>query len=199
MTFLDQDINKIINKANESDKKTIKAYLTMLKNPKSVGEFMDKFKKAVNDNTSKQMLGFKIIERSNEPRFFSYVLDTIKDLDNNIQVQTAFKSLKILPEDINIINKYLSTIIKLIDKIRDREVIYHGVCLLYRAEKKHPSLKETIKNYNITLTEEEGHKLLRKFDIQEKWATKNHRGKTKPGYIQSMDDFVSFSQNFITY
>ncbi|MTI70628.1 MAG: hypothetical protein FH751_10305 [Firmicutes bacterium] len=199
MSFLDQDINIIINKANESDKKTIKAYLTMLKNPKSVGEFINIFKKAVNKNTSKQMLGFKIIERSNEPNFFPYVLDTIKDLDNNIQVQTAFKSLRILPKDIENINKYIPTIIKLIDKIRDREVIYHGVCLLYRAVKKHPNLKETIKSYNITLTEDEGHKLLRRFDIQEKWATKNHRGKTKPGYIQSMDDFISFSQNFISY
>ncbi|RKD29032.1 hypothetical protein [Thermohalobacter berrensis] len=139
--FLEKEIEIILQNARSIHKKPIEAYLRMLGNPKTVGEFLEILSNSVKENSSKQTICFKIIERSNIGDFFPYVIDIIRDSRNNIQVQTTFKSLRVLPDDIKTLKEYMSIIIDLMKNNVDTEVIYHGVCLIYRIIKKISSVR----------------------------------------------------------
>jgi hypothetical protein len=129
--------------------------------------------------------------------FFTFLLDTIKNSNNNIQIQFIFKSIINLLDEISTVKNYIPVISSIIQNNIDTEVIYHGSCLLYRIENKYPDLSEEIENIKVVLDSNSFQRLLKKFEIMDKWETANHRGKVKPGYLLTQEDFVNYSIKFL--
>ncbi|SNS12234.1 hypothetical protein SAMN05446037_1004178 [Anaerovirgula multivorans] len=197
--FLEKEMGELINQADKIDHKTLMAYNKMIGNPKKVGEFIKIFQEAIEKGTSSQTICFKIIEKVRAKNFFSFVMDTVKNSTNVIQIQTIFKSTVALPDEVEVVREYIPIIADMMKRNIDTEVIYHGVCLFYRIITKYPELHEELEKINLTLNHDNLQSLLRKFDILDKWETEGHRGKSKPGYFQDKTLFINFAMKFIKF
>lgn len=195
--FLNKNLDDLFEECHEMDKKALYLYKRTIGNPSTVGEFVDKFNECINKKGSGIMTYFKIIEKMQRKEFFTFLLDTIKNSNNNIQIQFIFKSITNLPDEVLTIKNYIPVISNIMQNNIDTEVIYHGSCLLYRIENKHPHLSEEIENTKVVLDPDSFNNLLKKFEILDKWETANHRGKTKPGYLLTQEDFVNYSMKFL--
>ncbi|AKL96845.1 hypothetical protein CACET_c34020 [Clostridium aceticum] len=197
--FLEQEMESIIMKADAMDQKTLKAYMQMIGKPKTVEEFLKSLQQAIEKGTSQQMIYLKIIEKIRSKALFPFVMDIVKNITNPIQVQTIFKSTVALPDEADRVEEYIPVILDAIKRNVDTEVIYHGVCLIYRTIKKYPQLEEIVQQNKLILEYKELEKIIKKFDILEKWETEGHRGKSKPGYLLKQEDFVNFTLQFIKF
>jgi len=197
--FLDKEMASLIEKVDKVDQKPLSAYIKMIGSPKNVREFLQTFDKSIKEGRSSQTICFKLIEKINDQEFFSCVFDIVGKTENSVQAQTLFKVITAIPDDIKIVENYMEMITNLIKNINDTEVLYHGVCLIYRIVTKHPELAQKLEEEPIVLSKKSLDGIINKFDILDKWQTKNHRGKTKPGYFATQDDFINFSMNFIKF
>lgn len=77
--------------------------------------------------------------------------------------------------------------------------MYHGVCLLYRIISKYPELELDLESNYIILGKEDLDICIKRFEVLYMWQTKEHRGKTKPGYIDSIEEFMDFTLKFIKF
>ncbi len=197
--FLEKEMETIISDVYEMDKKPLKAYLLMLGRPKTVKDFLELFKKALDEGTSQQTICFKIIEKVRSEDFFPFLMGAVKDTSNHIQAQTAFKSTVMIPDDVEMVKSYIPVILKVMERNIETEVIYHGVCLIYRIITKFPELEEDINKQCIVLSYDEMNKIMKKFDILDKWQTEGHRGKSKPGFLDKQEPFMDFALKFIKF
>ncbi|AOY74904.1 hypothetical protein [Clostridium formicaceticum] len=197
--FLEQEMESVITEADAMDQKTLKTYMQMIGKPKTVEEFLKNLQQVIEKGSSQQMIYLKIIEKIRSKAFFPFIMDIVKNITNPIQVQTIFKSTTALPDEADRVEEYIPVILDAIKRNVDTEVIYHGVCLIYRIIKKYPKLEETVQENKLILDYEELEKIIKKFDILEKWETEGHRGKSKPGYLSKQEDFVNFALEFIRF
>ncbi|ABR47109.1 hypothetical protein Amet_0887 [Alkaliphilus metalliredigens QYMF] len=193
------EMQNLIDQAQEVDKKTLQVYTRMIGNPRNLEEFFHNFQGAVEKNNNEQMIYFKIIEKLRNKQLFPFVMETIRNSKNPMQVQTAFKSTVALPEDIEVVRENITTIIEIMKNNIETEAIYHGACLLYRIVTKYPELEEKLQESNLILTYQDLQRLLKKFDVLDKWETEGHRGKSKPGYFKNQEMFMDFALTFIKF
>lgn len=197
--FLKKEISSLIEKVDTVDQKPLNAYIKMIGNPKNVEEFLEIFRQSIEKGKSSQTICFKIIEKFKSKEFFTFVLDAVKETQNSIQAQTALKSTVAIPDDIKIVEEYIKVIMDLIKNIADTEVLYHGVCLIYRIVTRHPELEKKLEETHLILRHEDLEGIIKKFDILDKWQTEGHRGKSKPGYFQEQTAFINFAMKFIKF
>ena len=197
--YIIKPMSELINNANQVDRIPLSSFNKMIGNPEKVEDFLEIFFTAVNQNTSKQTICFKMIEKFASPEFYSEVIKILSGKCNNIQTQTIFKSTVAIPNDIGIVRESIPIITSKIREVFDAEVMYHGVCLLYRIISKYPELEVDLESNYITFGKEELDICMKRFEILYMWQTKEHRGKTKPGYIDSIEEFMDFTLKFIKF
>lgn len=197
--YIIKPMNELISNANHIDRIPLLSFNKMIGNPEKVADFLEIFFTAVNQNTSKQTICFKMIEKFASPEFYSEVIKILSGKCNNIQTQTIFKSTVAIPNDIGIVRESIPIITSKIREVFDAEVMYHGVCLLYRIISKYPELEVDLESNYITFGKEELDICMKRFEILYMWQTKEHRGKTKPGYIDSIGEFMDFTLKFIKF
>ena len=197
--YIIKPMSELIYNANQVDRIPLSSFNKMIGNPEKVEDFLEIFFTAVNQNTSKQTICFKMIEKFASPEFYSEVIKILSGKCNNIQTQTIFKSTVAIPNDIGIVRESIPIITSKIREVFDAEVMYHGVCLLYRIISKYPELEVDLESNYITFGKEELDICMKRFEILYMWQTKEHRGKTKPGYIDSIEEFMDFTLKFIKF
>ncbi len=197
--YIIKPISELILNVNEMDRKPLLSFNKMIGSPERVENFLEIFFTAVEQNTSKQTICFKMIEKFASPEFYSEVIKILSGNCNNIQVQTIFKSTVAIPDDIELVKKSIPIITRKIREVFDPEVMYHGVCLLYRLISKFPELEYVLESNYIMLGKEELDACIKRFEILYMWQTKEHRGKAKPGYIDNLEEFMDFSLRFIKF
>ena len=197
--YIIKPMSNLISNANQVDRIPLLSFNKMIGNPEKVEDFLEIFFTAVNQNTSKQTICFKMIEKFASPEFYSEVIKILSGKCNNIQTQTIFKSTVAIPNDIGIVRESIPIITSKIREVFDAEVMYHGVCLLYRIISKYPELEVDLESNYITFGKEELDICMKRFEILYMWQTKEHRGKTKPGYIDSIEEFMDFTLKFIKF
>lgn len=197
--YIIKPMSELISNANQVDRIPLSSFNKMIGNPEKVEDFLEIFFTAVNQNTSKQTICFKMIEKFASPEFYSEVIKILSGKCNNIQTQTIFKSTVAIPNDIGIVRESIPIITSKIREVFDAEVMYHGVCLLYRIISKYPELEVDLESNYITFGKEELDICMKRFEILYMWQTKEHRGKTKPGYIDSIEEFMDFTLKFIKF
>lgn len=197
--FLEEEINGLIPKADPVDHKMLEVYVKMIGSPQKVGDFFHVFQKALKKGNTLQIICFKIIEKIRSEKFFSLVLEEIKASENPIQVHTAFKSTIAIPDDLEIVDKYLEIIIDLMKRNSNAEVLYHGVCLIYRIVTKHPTIELKLQKNPLLLEYQALQGILRMFDMLDKWETEGHIGRSKPGYFKDKTAFIDFAMKFIKF
>ena len=197
--YIIKPMSELINNANQVDRIPLSSFNKMIGNPEKVEDFLEIFFTAVNQNTSKQTICFKMIEKFASPEFYSEVIKILSGKCNNIQTQTIFKSTVAIPNDIGIVRESIPIITSKIREVFDAEVMYHGVCLLYRIISKYPELELDLESNYIILGKEDLDICIKRFEVLYMWQTKEHRGKTKPGYIDSIEEFMDFTLKFIKF
>ena len=197
--YIIKPMSELISNASQVDRIPLSSFNKMIGNPEKVEDFLEIFFTAVNQNTSKQTICFKMIEKFASPEFYSEVIKILSGKCNNIQTQTIFKSTVAIPNDIGIVRESIPIITSKIREVFDAEVMYHGVCLLYRIISKYPELEVDLESNYITFGKEELDICMKRFEILYMWQTKEHRGKTKPGYIDSIEEFMDFTLKFIKF
>ena len=197
--YIIKPMSELINNANQVDRIPLSSFNKMIGNPEKVADFLEIFFNAVNENTPKQTICFKMVEKIAAPEFYSEVIKILSGKCNNIQTQTIFKSTVAIPNDIGIVRESIPIITSKIREVFDAEVMYHGVCLLYRIISKYPELEVDLESNYITFGKEELDICMKRFEILYMWQTKEHRGKTKPGYIDSIKEFMDFTLKFIKF
>ena len=197
--YIIKPMSELINNANQVDRIPLLSFNKMIGNPEKVEDFLEIFFTAVNQNTSKQTICFKMIEKFASPEFYSEVIKILSGKCNNIQTQTIFKSTVAIPKDIEFVKESIPIITSKIREVFDAEVMYHGVCLLYRIISKYPELELDLESNYIILGKEDLDICIKRFEVLYMWQTKEHRGKTKPGYIDSIEEFMDFTLKFIKF
>ena len=197
--YIIKPMSELISNANQVDRIPLSSFNKMIGNPEKVEDFLEIFFTAVNQNTSKQTICFKMIEKFASPEFYSEVIKILSGKCNNIQTQTIFKSTVAIPNDIGIVRESIPIITSKIREVFDAEVMYHGVCLLYRIISKYPELELDLESNYIILGKEDLDICIKRFEVLYMWQTKEHRGKTKPGYIDSIEEFMDFTLKFIKF
>lgn len=197
--YIIKPMSELINNANQVDRIPLSSFNKMIGNPEKVEDFLEIFFTAVNQNTSKQTICFKMIEKFASPEFYSEVIKILSGKCNNIQTQTIFKSTVAIPKDIEFVKESIPIITSKIREVFDAEVMYHGVCLLYRIISKYPELELDLESNYIILGKEDLDICIKRFEVLYMWQTKEHRGKTKPGYIDSIEEFMDFTLKFIKF
>ena len=197
--YIIKPMSELISNANQVDRIPLSSFNKMIGNPEKVEDFLEIFFTAVNQNTSKQTICFKMIEKFASPEFYSEVIKILSGKCNNIQTQTIFKSTVAIPKDIEFVKESIPIITSKIREVFDAEVMYHGVCLLYRIISKYPELELDLESNYIILGKEELDICIKRFEVLYMWQTKEHRGKTKPGYIDSIEEFMDFTLKFIKF
>ena len=197
--YIIKPMSELISNASQVDRIPLSSFNKMIGNPEKVEDFLEIFFTAVNQNTSKQTICFKMIEKFASPEFYSEVIKILSGKCNNIQTQTIFKSTVAIPNDIELVKESIPIITSKIREVFDAEVMYHGVCLLYRIISKYPELEVDLESNYITFGKEELDICMKRFEILYMWQTKEHRGKTKPGYIDSIEEFMDFTLKFIKF
>ena len=197
--YIIKPMSELINNANQVDRIPLSSFNKMIGNPEKVEDFLEIFFTAVNQNTSKQTICFKMIEKFASPEFYSEVIKILSGKCNNIQTQTIFKSTVAIPNDIGIVRESIPIITSKIREVFDAEVMYHGVCLLYRIISRYPELELDLESNYIILGKEDLDICIKRFEVLYMWQTKEHRGKTKPGYIDSIEEFMDFTLKFIKF
>ena len=197
--YIIKPMSELISNANQVDRIPLSSFNKMIGNPEKVEDFLEIFFTAVNQNTSKQTICFKMIEKFASPEFYSEVIKILSGKCNNIQTQTIFKSTVAIPNDIGIVKESIPIITSKIREVFDAEVMYHGVCLLYRIISKYPELELDLESNYIILGKEDLDICIKRFEVLYMWQTKEHRGKTKPGYIDSIEEFMDFTLKFIKF
>ena len=197
--YIIKPMSELINNANQVDRIPLSSFNKMIGNPEKVEDFLEIFFTAVNQNTSKQTICFKMIEKFASPEFYSEVIKILSGKCNNIQTQTIFKSTVAIPKDIEFDEESIPIITSKIREVFDAEVMYHGVCLLYRIISKYPELELDLESNYIILGKEDLDICIKRFEVLYMWQTKEHRGKTKPGYIDSIEEFMDFTLKFIKF
>ncbi|CBH21132.1 conserved protein of unknown function [Acetoanaerobium sticklandii] len=197
--YIIKPMNELISNANHIDRIPLLSFNKMIGNPEKVADFLEIFFNAVNENTPKQTICFKMVEKIAAPEFYSEVIKILSGKCNNIQTQTIFKSTVAIPNDIGIVRESIPIITSKIREVFDAEVMYHGVCLLYRIISKYPELEVDLESNYIIFGKEELDICMKRFEILYMWQTKEHRGKTKPGYIDSIEEFMDFTLKFIKF
>ena len=197
--YIIKPMSELINNANQVDRIPLLSFNKMIGNPEKVEDFLEIFFTAVNQNTSKQTICFKMIEKFASPEFYSEVIKILYGKCNNIQTQTIFKSTVAIPKDIEFVKESIPIITSKIREVFDAEVMYHGVCLLYRIISKYPELELDLESNYIILGKEDLDICIKRFEVLYMWQTKEHRGKTKPGYIDSIEEFMDFTLKFIKF
>ena len=150
--YIIKPMSELINNANQVDRIPLLSFNKMIGNPEKVEDFLEIFFTAVNQNTSKQTICFKMIEKFASPEFYSEVIKILSGKCNNIQTQTIFKSTVAIPKDIEFVKESIPIITSKIREVFDAEVMYHGVCLLYRIISKYPELELDLESNYITKT-----------------------------------------------
>ena len=130
--YIIKPMSELISNASQVDRIPLSSFNKMIGNPEKVEDFLEIFFTAVNQNTSKQTICFKMIEKFASPEFYSEVIKILSGKCNNIQTQTIFKSTVAIPKDIEFVKESIPIITSKIREVFDAEVMYHGVCLLYR-------------------------------------------------------------------
>ncbi len=197
--YIIKPMSELISNANQVDRIPLSSFNKMIGNPEKVEDFLEIFFTAVNQNTSKQTICFKMIEKFASPEFYSEVIKILSGKCNNIQTQTIFKSTVAIPKDIEFVKESIPIITSKIREVFDAEVMYHGVCLLYRIISKYPELELDLESNYIILGKEDLDICIKRFEVLYMWQTKEHRGKTKPGYIDSIEEFMDFTLKFIKF
>lgn len=197
--YIIKPMSELIYNANQVDRIPLSSFNKMIGNPEKVEDFLEIFFTAVNQNTSKQTICFKMIEKFASPEFYSEVIKILSGKCNNIQTQTIFKSTVAIPKDIEFVKESIPIITSKIREVFDAEVMYHGVCLLYRIISKYPELELDLESNYIILGKEDLDICIKRFEVLYMWQTKEHRGKTKPGYIDSIEEFMDFTLKFIKF
>ena len=197
--YIIKPMSELIYNANQVDRIPLSSFNKMIGNPEKVEDFLEIFFTAVNQNTSKQTICFKMIEKFASPEFYSEVIKILSGKCNNIQTQTIFKSTVAIPNDIGIVRESIPIITSKIREVFDAEVMYHGVCLLYRIISRYPELELDLESNYIILGKEDLDICIKRFEVLYMWQTKEHRGKTKPGYIDSIEEFMDFTLKFIKF
>ena len=197
--YIIKPMSNLISNANQVDRIPLSSFNKMIGNPEKVEDFLEIFFTAVNQNTSKQTICFKMIEKFASPEFYSEVIKILSGKCNNIQTQTIFKSTVAIPKDIEFVKESIPIITSKIREVFDAEVMYHGVCLLYRIISKYPELELDLESNYIILGKEDLDICIKRFEVLYMWQTKEHRGKTKPGYIDSIEEFMDFTLKFIKF
>ena len=197
--YIIKPMSELINNANQVDRIPLSSFNKMIGNPEKVEDFLEIFFTAVNQNTSKQTICFKMIEKFASPEFYSEVIKILSGKCTNIQTQTIFKSTVAIPKDIEFVKESIPIITSKIREVFDAEVMYHGVCLLYRIISKYPELELDLESNYIILGKEDLDICIKRFEVLYMWQTKEHRGKTKPGYIDSIEEFMDFTLKFIKF
>lgn len=198
-SFLKNTMEELIANANEIDKKTLVSFNKMVGSPITVEEFIEGFYKSVNENTPKQTVYFKMIEKFALKEFFPVVINILSYDCNNIQAQTVFKSTVAISDDELEAKRAIELITQKICVLFDAEVMYHGVCLLYRIITKYPQLQSKLEENQIKLGNTELDACIKRFNILYMWQTKNHRGKLKSGYFNSLEEFMDFALTFVKF
>lgn len=197
--YIIKPMSELISNASQVDRIPLSSFNKMIGNPEKVEDFLEIFFTAVNQNTSKQTICFKMIEKFASPEFYSEVIKILSGKCNNIQTQTIFKSTVAIPKDIEFVKESIPIITSKIREVFDAEVMYHGVCLLYRIISKYPELELDLESNYIILGKEDLDICIKRFEVLYMWQTKEHRGKTKPGYIDSIEEFMDFTLKFIKF
>ena len=197
--YIIKPMSELISNANQVDRIPLSSFNKMIGNPEKVEDFLEIFFTVVNQNTSKQTICFKMIEKFASPEFYSEVIKILSGKCNNIQTQTIFKSTVAIPKDIEFVKESIPIITSKIREVFDAEVMYHGVCLLYRIISKYPELELDLESNYIILGKEDLDICIKRFEVLYMWQTKEHRGKTKPGYIDSIEEFMDFTLKFIKF
>ena len=197
--YIIKPMNELISNANHIDRIPLLSFNKMIGNPEKVADFLEIFFNAVNENTPKQTICFKMVEKIAAPEFYSEVIKILSGKCNNIQTQTIFKSTVAIPKDIEFVKESIPIITSKIREVFDAEVMYHGVCLLYRIISKYPELELDLESNYIILGKEDLDICIKRFEVLYMWQTKEHRGKTKPGYIDSIEEFMDFTLKFIKF
>ncbi len=197
--FLNIPIQELIANSKQMDKQPLLTFNKMIGSPVTVEEFINIFYKSVEDNTPNQTICFKIVEKFALKEFFPVVMDILSGDRNNIQVQTIFKSTFAITDDKTIVDNVIPLITQKIREVFDAEVMYHGVCLLYRIITKHPEFQSKLEENYIKLNNDELDACIKRFSILYMWQTKNHRGKLKPGYFNSLNEFMDFALKFAKF
>ena len=197
--YIIKPMSELISNASQVDRIPLSSFNKMIGNPEKVEDFLEIFFTAVNQNTSKQTICFKMIEKFASTEFYSEVIKILSGKCNNIQTQTIFKSTVAIPKDIEFVKESIPIITSKIREVFDAEVMYHGVCLLYRIISKYPELELDLESNYIILGKEDLDICIKRFEVLYMWQTKEHRGKTKPGYIDSIEEFMDFTLKFIKF
>lgn len=194
--FSDMEIHNLLEHAYEMDKKPLEMYIRMIGSPNRINDLTEIFYQSIVTNGHQFTTCMKIIEKSRRKEFFHVLMEGVQKANKPIQVQSIFKSCNAIPEDIECIKASMKSIVDAMQNNMDTEVFYHGICLLYRMINKFPELEEDLKTLQMHMDYEEIQKIVRKFDILEKWETANHRGKDKPGYFMNENEFLEFALKF---
>lgn len=197
--FLSKTMEELITNANIIDKQTLLSFNKMVGSPWTVEEFINIFYKSVEDNTPNQTVCFKMVEKFALKEFFPVVINLLSGERNNIQVQTIFKSTFIITDDETLAENAIPLITQKIREVFDSEVMYHGVCLLYRIITKYPQFQDKLENNFLKLGNTDLNACIKRFNILYMWQTKNHRGKLKPGYFNSLEEFMEFTLKFVKF
>ncbi len=195
--FLQKKMEVLFQEADKVDQKTLKIYNRMIGNPTTVKIFSQKTKEGIEKKGSQFITCIKMIEKMKKQEFFPFMMELVNISINSIQVQTIFKSIGCIPEDVEKLRSSMTVIAKKMEVHKDTEVLFHGGCLLYRIVKKCPKLEKELENIPVYISDKELRDILIKFQNIERWETVNHRGKSKPGYLKDEKVFMNFTMKFI--
>lgn len=188
---------EILTNLSKRDMEQINALLSMINDPKNLEEFISGFKENAVHSRIGASFYFEIIRLINRPELFTVIVDGAYENNTEEYIVDAFRSIKTVPKDIQVVVEYLPKIIEMMEKNRYPSVLYSGIVLLQRILQVHPKADRVLRERPLTL-DKSSMELLKKgiADIK-KAEGKSGKQAIKTSRAESSEEVSAFMKKYI--
>ncbi|AKL93712.1 hypothetical protein CACET_c01960 [Clostridium aceticum] len=163
----------------------------------TAGELLEALKKAMTEKSPAVNSYFRAVKNLGMGEFFPYIVEILKETEESIYRQYGFQALSTIPQDIDMVRKYIPDIMKMIESTDEPKVVYQGVLVLYRISKNHPELDPLLNRKSISISLPVFQDALKLVNNLEKWEADFHKNSGVRSELRHPDTFLNFANQFI--